>query len=106
MSDVELRVDAEVLRALASGARLDILRWLKDPAGNFGPQAVGDFDVEGVCVSVIQDRAGMSQPTVSAHLKILHQAGLVTRRKIGPWHFYKRDEQAVRRFLDTLSAAL
>ncbi|GGO83654.1 ArsR/SmtB family transcription factor [Nonomuraea cavernae] len=106
MGDVEQAVDEEILRALASTARLDILRWLKDPAGNFGRQEIGDFDVEGVCVSVIQDRAGMSQPAVSAHLKILHQAGLVTRKKIGNWHFYRRDELAIRRFLDTLSTAL
>lgn len=99
-------IAGEVLRALANDARLDILRWLKDPTANFGPQAVGDFMVEGVCVSVIQERSGLSQPTVSAHLKILHQAGLITRTKVGPWHYYKRDEQAVREFLDSLSGDL
>ncbi|MEU8248332.1 metalloregulator ArsR/SmtB family transcription factor [Nonomuraea sp. NPDC048916] len=106
MSEAERAIDEEVLRALASSTRLDILRWLKDPARNFGHQEIGDFDVEGVCVSVIQDRAGMSQPAVSTHLKILYQAKLVTRQKIGNWHFYKRDEQAIRRFLETLTDTL
>ncbi|MFG1946185.1 ArsR/SmtB family transcription factor [Nonomuraea sp. NPDC048826] len=106
MSDAEQTVDEEALRAIASSTRLDILRWMKDPARNFGHQEIGDFDVEGVCVSVIQERAGLSQPAVSAHLKVLYQAKLLTRRKIGPWHFYKRDEEAIRRFLETLTDAL
>ncbi|TDE26649.1 metalloregulator ArsR/SmtB family transcription factor [Actinomadura sp. 6K520] len=106
MSEVVQGVDIEVLRALSNRARLDILRWLKDPAANFGHQAVGDFDVEGVCVSVIQERAGMSQPTVSAHLKVLHQAGLVTRKKVGAWQYYKRDESAIRDFTEILAREL
>ncbi|TWF78299.1 ArsR family transcriptional regulator [Pseudonocardia hierapolitana] len=96
----------EVFRALASATRLDILHWLKDPARNFGHQEIGDFDVEGVCVSVIQERTGLSQPAVSAHLKILYQAKLLTRQKIGHWHFYKRDDEEIKRFLDTLAEAL
>jgi DNA-binding transcriptional ArsR family regulator len=106
MGDVVQGIEVDVLRALSNRARLEILQWLRDPAANFGPQAVGDFDVEGVCVSTIQERAGMSQPTVSAHLKILHQAGLVTRQKMGAWHFYKRDEGAIRRFAETLLTSL
>ncbi|TDB93926.1 metalloregulator ArsR/SmtB family transcription factor [Actinomadura sp. 7K534] len=106
MSEVVQGVDIEVLRALSNRARLDILRWLKDPAANFGHQAVGDFDVEGVCVSVIQERAGMSQPTISAHLKVLHQAGLVTRQKVGAWQYYKRDESAIRAFTENLAREL
>lgn len=106
MSETRQPIVGEILRALANDARLDILRWLRDPAANFGPQAVGDFDVEGVCVSVIQERAGLSQPTISAHLKILHQAGLVTRKKVGPWHYYKRNEPAVRHFLESLDREL
>ncbi|MER7542885.1 metalloregulator ArsR/SmtB family transcription factor [Spirillospora sp. NPDC127506] len=102
MSGGARKVDVKVLRALSDQARLDILHWLKDPAANFGHQAVGDFDVEGVCVSVIQERAGMSQPTVSAHLKVLHEAGLVTRKKAGAWQYYKRDEPAIRGFAETL----
>lgn len=106
MTETRRPIDAGALRALANDARLDILRWLRDPAANFGPQAVGSFDVEGVCVSVIQERSGLSQPAVSAHLKILYQAGLVSRRKIGPWQYYKRDEAGVRRLLDALRGEL
>ena len=100
------RVDSEVLRALANDTRLDILRWLKDPTASFEEQAVGSFDNEGVCVSVIQERAGLSQPAISAHLKILFQAGLVSRRKIGPWQFYKRDDKGVQRLLAALQRNL
>ncbi|MBB2914205.1 ArsR family transcriptional regulator [Streptosporangium becharense] len=97
---------AAALRALSNDARLDIMRWLKDPTAHFTPQSVGSFEVEGVCASTIQERLGLAQPTVSAHLRTLHQAGLVVRTKVGAWQFYKRDEQAVRRLLDTLAAEL
>ncbi|MER6628181.1 helix-turn-helix transcriptional regulator [Streptomyces sp. NPDC000987] len=97
---------AVALRALANDARLDIMRWLKDPAAHFNPQSVGSFEVEGVCASTIQERSGLAQPTVSAHLKTLYQAGLVVRTKVGAWQFYKRDEQAVQRLLAALAEEL
>ena len=31
---------------------------------------------------------GLTQPTVSHHLKVLHQAGLLTREKRSTWAFY------------------
>jgi ArsR family transcriptional regulator len=97
---------ATALRAVSNDARRDIMRWLRDPAAHFTPQSVGSFDVEGVCASIIQERSGLSQPAVSAHLKTLHQAGLVTRRKVGTWQFYKRDERAVQRLLALLAEQL
>jgi ArsR family transcriptional regulator len=45
---------------------------------------------------------GVSQPTVSHHLKVLHQAGLVDREKRGRWVYYR----AVPARLDILGRAL
>ncbi|MDH4076772.1 MAG: metalloregulator ArsR/SmtB family transcription factor [Acidimicrobiia bacterium] len=42
----------------------------------------------GVCVCDLVEPAGRSQPTVSHHLKILRQAGLVTSEKRGTWAWY------------------
>jgi ArsR family transcriptional regulator len=41
-----------------------------------------------MCVCKIQDALGIAQPTVSKHLKILENAGLVSRRKEGLWAHY------------------
>jgi ArsR family transcriptional regulator len=44
----------------------------------------------------------LSQPTVSHHLKVLHQAGLVEREKRGAWVYYR----VVRERLEAVRAAL
>lgn len=95
-----------VLKALSNESRLRILEWLKDPKRHFGRQDVGDFDTDGVCVSVIQRKAGLSQSTVSSYLALLTRAGLVKAKRVGQWTYYRRDEPAIRRFVQELGAAL
>jgi ArsR family transcriptional regulator len=41
------------------------------------------------CACNLVEPAGRSQPTVSHHLKILHEAGLVAREKRGTWMWYR-----------------
>jgi ArsR family transcriptional regulator len=41
-----------------------------------------------LCVCEIQEALGVSQPTVSKHVKILEEAGLVHSRKDGLWVHY------------------
>src|SRR5258706_16240221 len=88
--------NAVALRALANERRLQILEWLKDPVAHFPPQVDGDLVEDGVCGVLIADKLGVSQPTVSEHLKILAQAGLVRAKRIKQWTFYRRDEARLR----------
>jgi DNA-binding transcriptional ArsR family regulator len=83
------------LRALASDRRLLILEWLKHPKAHFRPQLDGDLVHDGVCGVLIAEKLGVSQPTVSEHLRILSQAGLLSSRRIKQWTFYKRDEARI-----------
>jgi ArsR family transcriptional regulator len=62
---------SQAMRALASERRLKILDWLKDPVAHFPPQVDGDLVRDGVCGVLIAEKLGVSQPTVSEHLKIL-----------------------------------
>jgi len=103
-----MAADAQIalLKALSNETRLKILAWLKDPKRNFGRQEVGDFDTDGVCVSLIQKRSGLSQSTVSSYLALLTRAGVVKAKRVGQWTYYRRDEAAIRRFLDELAATL
>lgn len=94
------------LKAMANPVRMQILRWLERPRESFGRQEVGDFDTDGVCVSLIQKKSGLSQSTTSAYLATLARAGLVEARRIGQWTYYKRNEPAIRRFLAQLGGAL
>lgn len=42
-----------------------------------------------LCVCQIIELLGLAPSTVSKHMSLLHQAGLVERRKDGRWHYYK-----------------
>jgi DNA-binding transcriptional ArsR family regulator len=93
-------------KALANDRRLQILEWLKDPARHFRPQVDGDLVKDGVCGVLIAEKLGVSQPTVSEHLKVLTQAGLLRSKRIKQWTFYKRDEQSIRGIKSAIWAKL
>ena len=95
-----------VLKALTNETRLKILGWLKDPKRNFGYQEVGDFVDDGVCVSLIQKKAGLSQSTISSYLALLTRAGLIRAKRVGQWTYYRRNEDAIRRFVSELGTTL
>jgi DNA-binding transcriptional ArsR family regulator len=80
------------LRAMANEKRLQILHWLSDPEKYFLPQVDGDLVTDGVCVGFITDKIGLRQPTVTNHMQVLHDAGLVTSKRIKNWVFYKLDK--------------
>ena len=84
------------LRALANDKRLQILEWLKAPRAHFPPQVDGDLVKDGVCGVRIAEKLGISQPTVSEHMRVLSQAGLVRGKRIKQWTFYRRDEARIR----------
>ncbi|MFE0755810.1 ArsR/SmtB family transcription factor [Inquilinus sp. NPDC058860] len=87
---------ANLFRALANERRLQILEWLKDPRAHFPQQADGDLVEDGVCGVFIADKLGISQPTLSEHMRVLVQSGLVVPKRIKQWTFYKRDEEKIR----------
>ena len=99
----EIDVDA-IHKALANPTRRQILAWLKDPSAHFSMQ---EYPLElGVCAGLIDQRTGLSQSTVSAHLATLQRAGLITSRKVGQWIFFKRNEDLIGRFIAQLDEAL
>src|ERR671922_1670915 len=85
----------DVYRALANDRRLQILEWLKEPRAHFREQVDGDLVSDGVCGLLIAEKLGISQPTLSEHMKLLVQAGLVRPKRIKQWIFYRRDEDRI-----------
>jgi len=96
----------EVLQALANDRRLQILEWLKDPEANFRPQVDGDLIKDGVCAVLIAEKLGVSQPTLSEHMRVLCQAKLVQAKRIKQWTFYKRDERVIKQFKKSMTSDL
>ncbi len=85
-----------ILRAIASERRLQILEWLRTPTVHFPPQTDGDLVKDGVCGVSLARKLRVSHPTVSEHLKILSEAGLIRGKRIKQWTFYRRDESRIR----------
>ncbi|AMZ72188.1 MULTISPECIES: helix-turn-helix transcriptional regulator [Pseudomonas] len=94
----------EIIKALAHPVRRDILNWLKDPKVQF-PEQLHNHEF-GICAGQIDQRCGLSQSTVSAHLAVLQRAGLITSQKVGQWHFFKRNEEVIQQFLKQMSQEL
>ncbi|MCW5891292.1 MAG: helix-turn-helix transcriptional regulator [bacterium] len=78
------------LRALADPVRLRLLSFIAAQ-----PKAEA-------CVCHLTAPVELSQPTVSHHLKLLHEAGILDREKRGTWVFYRIKPER----LDALRAAL
>ena len=88
----------KAIAAINNPVRRQILGWLKDRS-NF-PQALPEHaDLDGVCVGYIQEKACLSQSTISNYMGLLKQAGLVISERHGQWTFYRRDEKAIQMFL-------
>ena len=88
-------LDVDLIKALGSEKRLQVLEWLRDPVANFPPQRDGDLVEDGVCAQLIAEKLGVSPPTCGEHLKLLSRAGLVRGKKVKQWVFYKREEDRI-----------
>lgn len=77
---------ARLLKAVADPARLQLLAVLQS-----GGEA---------CVCDLQAAVGLSQPTVSYHLKMLASAGLITREQRGTWAWYQISHARMRELAD------
>jgi ArsR family transcriptional regulator, arsenate/arsenite/antimonite-responsive transcriptional repressor len=74
---------AGLLKALADPVRLRLMSLV---ASHEGGEA---------CVCDLNDAFDLSQPTISHHLKVLHEAGLVQRDKRGVWVYYRASTEAL-----------
>ena len=84
LSEADAGVTAAVFKALADPNRVRIVNLL----ANAG---------EPVCVCNLTPELGLSQPTVSFHLKKLVNAGLLLREQRGVWAYYSVDREVLRR---------
>jgi DNA-binding transcriptional ArsR family regulator len=95
-----------IFKALSNPIRRQILQCLKDPE-RFIPQdeCLQDFS-RGVCAGQIEKIADVSQSTMSNHLSVLQQAGLVHVTKHGQWSYFSRNEALIKSFAEHLQQSL
>lgn len=101
-------MDTEAIyKALSNPLRRQILQCLKDPE-RYIPQdqeCLHDYS-RGVCAGQVEKIADVSQSTMSNHLSVLQQAGLVTVAKHGQWCYFSRNEALIQQFVEHIQDAL
>ncbi len=79
------------LKALADPTRLRLLSMIQAHDGN------------EACVCDLTAPLGLTQPTISHHLKVLLDAGLVEREKRGQWAYYRTVPGTLRMLADVVA---
>ncbi len=82
LSDERQQVLVAGFKALADPNRLEIFRLIA-------------AQPEALCVCDVVDRFQLSQPTISHHLKVLREAGLIVVSRRGVWAYYAADPHGV-----------
>lgn len=77
---------SDLFDALADPTRRDIVTLLRESANPQGEMSVGE----------LVEKLGITQPTVSKHLKVLRDVGVVVAREEGQHRFYRLDEAPLR----------
>ncbi|HET9672575.1 MAG TPA: metalloregulator ArsR/SmtB family transcription factor [Actinomycetota bacterium] len=88
----EAEILAGALQALADPARLRLL------------SLIASFADGEACGCDLTEPVGLSQPTVSHHLKVLHEAGLLERERRGRWVYYRVRPERLASLRSLLSA--
>lgn len=78
-------MDPEVFKALSDGNRLKILKMLTG----------GE-----TCACRILETLSITQPTLSHHMKVLQECGLVTVRRSGRWSYYTLSQEKLAEIID------
>ncbi|WP_442790322.1 ArsR/SmtB family transcription factor [Nocardia sp. CDC153] len=81
---------ATTFKALGDPVRLRLLSLIAAARG------------EEVCVCELTPSFDLSQPTISHHLKVLREAGLLTSERRGTWVYYRVIPEALQRLSDIL----
>ncbi|MHC6219577.1 ArsR/SmtB family transcription factor [Arthrobacter sp. MMS24-S77] len=72
-----------------------LLKALGDPVRLRLMSLVASHEGGEACVCDLNDAFELSQPTISHHLKVLHEAGLLERQKRGVWVYYRARTDAL-----------
>ena len=88
-------LSAEVLSTDQATATADVFRALGDPARVRIMNLLATSDAP-VCICNLIEPLGLSQPTVSHHMKKLLEVGLVAREQRGKWAYFSLNPDALR----------
>jgi ArsR family transcriptional regulator, arsenate/arsenite/antimonite-responsive transcriptional repressor len=79
------------VRVLGEPARLQMLSWIAAQPN------------QEVCACELVEALGLSQPTISHHLKVMYEAGLLDKERRGTWIYYRIVQNRLATLRDSLS---
>ena len=88
-------VTREPLSADAADRIAPLVKALADPVRLRLVSLVASHADGEACVCDLNDAFDLSQPTISHHLKVLHDAGLVDRERRATWVYYRARPEAL-----------
>lgn len=91
-------LDQPTAERLAAGFKA-----LSDPARLRLLSLIAACGEQGACTCDLTEPVGLTQPTVSHHLALLHDAGLVSRRKQSRWTYYRVEPDALAALREALA---
>jgi len=100
---MDLRTATEIGKCLSNKVRVQIMEWLKEPETNFPPHETLKHFNDGVCVTYIQEKAGLSQSTISTYLNNMEKCGLLILTRHGKWSYLKRNEDVIQKYIKFIS---
>ena len=80
-----------------------ILKSVADPTRLRLVSLIAGHEQQEACVCDLTEPVGLGQPTVSHHLKILVDAGVLRREKRGVWSYYALEASALNRISEFLA---
>lgn len=99
---MDIKVATEIGKCLSNQPRMQILEWLKEPSEHFPPHKTLAHFNDGVCVTYIQEKAGLSQSTISTYLNTMEKCGLLVMTRHGKWSYFKRNELTIKSYTQFL----
>ncbi len=93
---MNLKRATEIGKCLSNQTRVQIMEWLKEPEKP--PHETLKHFNDGVCVTYIQEKAGLSQSTISTYLTNMEKCGLLISTRHGKWSYLNRNEQLIEEY--------
>jgi len=100
---MHLKEATQIGKCLSNQLRVQIVEWLKKPEKHFPPHETLKHFNDGVCISYIQEKVGLSQSTVSTYVNNMEKCGLLIATRHGKWTYFKRNEELFKRYAKFLT---
>jgi ArsR family transcriptional regulator, arsenate/arsenite/antimonite-responsive transcriptional repressor len=94
----------EPIGETAAGGLAQVFKALGDPVRLRLVSLIGAHQGGEACVCDLTDAFDLTQPTISHHLKVLREAGIIASERRGTWVYYRLEPAALERMAALLTA--